>query len=827
MGERENGRFGVRLLAAAFQSLDLSSGMSRPANKLADFKAAASSRTPKLCIALFLFAVTCFASDLQVTVSPGLGGVTRSEQWTFVRVMCVNQGNSIDGSVVVEGFRYNESTLPESYEVPVSLPRGSKKEFFVYFPSDGQAATWRVRLYSRAGRSQKIVHEEMISSASGPQKNARFSSIPGDSICLVYVADENGRSTQLEIPQPKTLSRTVRTVTMSAEVLPDRWIGYDTADTIVLHATLFQHAMNDQFKALMEWVGTGGHLIVLPRANESGKFHADWSKILGVQVGTTVPFTPDGQFLARYGAAPPNVLRTVFECTPDEILLADERGPVLFRKQHGLGTISFSAVDLISPSWRNHLTSTAIWRDLLAGELTMSRNVAANRRMNNGYDYHAQNIINGLRQIPALRPPSFAWLAAYLCLYLFVMVVLNYLVLRRLDRKEWSLFTFPAIAILFGIGAYWSGYFIRGGTSVLHQVNIVELATGQTQGVARSFLGLFSAVREPCTLTFPREAFPQYFTFNNPGQTERSLPPLRVRETDPLQATVPISVWTMRTFTSDEPVQVADAIRGQLTVSETNGVVRLSGWVENRLPTTFNCRSVLVGPNASPSTLEIPPAARREFRHESMAQVEPGFFTGTTSDQAINSVYQWWSGERREPGFAYLVGFTSGSGFDSLGVRTSHASSQQQTILVVRMPLTVTPGQKMFGPNWWEPDVAQVEGTQMSQMNWNQRASFYMTGGSVTLRYRLLGHQPGRRLKSISVNANSQFWAAAGGQAFTVSVFRRDENTWTNLTIGKAAEFDASQVFDEVRGTVDVKLNAGQGGMQFQPQFIQLTGEAE
>ena len=767
------------------------------------------------------------ASDLQVTVSPGLGGATRNEEWTFVRVMCVNQGNSFDGSVVVEGFTHNENALPESYEVPVSLPRGSKKEFFVYFPSDGQAAVWRVRLYSRAGSSQKIVHEEMVASATGPQANTRFSSITGDSILLVHVADESGRSTRLEIPQPKTLNRTVRTVTASAEELPDRWIGFDAADTVVIHATLLQHAMNDQFKALMEWVGTGGHLIVMPRANESGKFHADWSKTLGVQIGTTVPFAPDGQFLARYGAAPANALRTVFDGQPDEVLLADSQGPLLFHKLYGLGTVSFSAVDLIGPTWRNHLTSTALWRDLLGSELTRSRDVPTIRRMNYGYDYHAQNVINGLRQIPALRPPSFSWLAAYLCLYLFVMVVLNYLVLRRLDRKEWSLFTFPAIAILFGIGAYWSGYFIRGGTSVLHQVNIVELAANQTHGMARTFLGLFSAVREPCTLAFPHEAFPQYYIFNNPGQVERSLPPLRVRETEPTQATVPISVWTMRTFASDESVQVAGAIRGQLTVSENNGMVRVTGWVENRLPMTFNCRSVLVGPNASSSTLEIPPSARRELRHEALAQVEPGFYTGTASDQAVNAVYQWWSSERRKPGFAYLVGFTTGSGFDSLSVRTSRATSQQQTILVVRMPLTAAPGQKSFGPNWWEPDIAQVEASQLSPMNWNNRASFYMNNGSVTLRYRLVGHKPGRRMKRISVNVNSQFWAAAGGQAFTVSMFRRDENNWATLTIGKAAEFEATQVFDEVRGTVDIKLNAGQGNMQFQPQFIQLSGETE
>src|SRR5439155_23123463 len=122
----------------------------------------------------------------------------------------------------------------------------------------------------------------------------------------------------------------------------------------------------------------------------------------------------------------------------------------------------------------------------------------------------------------------------------------------------------------FGIGAYWSGYFLRGGSSVLHQVNLVEVASGQTRGVARTFLGLFSAVRQPCAFTLPRDSFPQYllFSYPTPGDANRGLPPLRVVEAARTEASVPISVWTMRTFLSDAPVEVSEPIRGQVALSE-------------------------------------------------------------------------------------------------------------------------------------------------------------------------------------------------------------------------------------------------------------------
>jgi hypothetical protein len=231
---------------------------------------------------------------------------------------------------------------------------------------------------------------------------------------------------------------------MAATELPDRWIGYDAADVVVARAGIFQRPMNDRLRALMEWVGSGGHLIVVPNATDSRRFHPDCARLFGMQLATTVAFEAEPVFAQRYAAAPAKAVRAVWEGKPDEVLLADAGGPLLCRKSYGLGTVSFTAIDLVGPTWRNWPGAAKLWRDVFVPSLRISR---VDSRQQYGYDYHSQSIINGLRQIPALRPPSFALLALYLCLYLFVMVYVNYRVLRRHDKKEWSLFTFPAIAV--------------------------------------------------------------------------------------------------------------------------------------------------------------------------------------------------------------------------------------------------------------------------------------------------------------------------------------------------------------------------------------------
>jgi hypothetical protein len=777
-------------------------------------------------VSILLPCLASFAADLKVTISPGLNGAAKSGNWTCFRLHCVNEGTPFSGVATAQPFSASDEALPESFETPVSLPRGSKKAIFLYVPYDGQVSYWRVQLSARRGRSERVAYEEKISSAIGPQRYVRFLTVPSDNLLLVGLTRKLAADSQ-PAWKPKNNTRTIQLTAMSVDELPDRWIGLDAADAVVATTDVFQGAMNDRLEAMLQWIATGGHLIVVPNATTSGPFHPQWAKVFGTQITTTVPFEADGPFTHRYGAPPEKCLRSMYDGMADETLLADDRGPLLFRKRHGLGTITFTAADMLGPSWRNWPGLASAWQDLLAPSLLTGEERVLRSRVSYGYDYQSQNLINGLRQIPALRPPSFAMLGAYLCLYLFVMVVVNYLVLRRLDKKEWSLLTFPAIAIVFGIGAYWSGYFLRGGVSVLHQVNLVELAADEPRGVARSFLGYFSAVREPCRLTLPRDSFPQYLLFNyhNPGGRERDVPPLRVVEGEHPTASAPISVWTMRTFQNDVPVELRKGIRGQITLVESNNILRAAGWVEHNLPWNLQQASILIGPNFGNQGAHLPTGKRTEIRWQPNSSVTAFGNHPGIGNQAAVAACQWWYKSKQMPGHAYLVARLAASSLEELDIQSRHNSRQQETIVVVRLPIEVPATQKQFGPNWWEPAVLQADTSNLNVYNWQQKNCFQINRGTVTLRYHLLGHSPGKQLKSLRLYFNPQ--AGSAPVAGSVSVWNHRQAVWKKAETGKPTEFVAGEVFDSIHGTLDVKVDAGQGYMQLQPQFVQVTGEAE
>jgi len=149
----------------------------------------------------------------------------------------------------------------------------------------------------------------------------------------------------------KLYPRDSRNASVSLADLPDRWIGYDAARAVIARADVFQSAPTARLEALLEWVGGGGHLVLIPPATQSGKLHPEWVKRLGIQFAMKVPFEEHAAFSARYGTPSAQTLRSVLEGDPGEALLGDAQGPILARKSCGLGLVSCVALDLAGPSW--------------------------------------------------------------------------------------------------------------------------------------------------------------------------------------------------------------------------------------------------------------------------------------------------------------------------------------------------------------------------------------------------------------------------------------------------------------------------------------------
>ena len=92
---------------------------------------------------------------------------------------------------------------------------------------------------------------------------------------------------------------------------------------------------------------------------------------------------------------------------------------------------------------------------------------------------------------------------ALLGAYILLIGPINYLVLRRLDQREWAWVTMPVLIVAFAVGAYGFGSLLRGSDLIINEVAIVRGSPGATDGTAQVYLGVFSPARGSYQLRVP------------------------------------------------------------------------------------------------------------------------------------------------------------------------------------------------------------------------------------------------------------------------------------------------------------------------------------
>ena len=93
-------------------------------------------------------------------------------------------------------------------------------------------------------------------------------------------------------------------------------------------------------------------------------------------------------------------------------------------------------------------------------------------------------IVTAVSNLPSLALPPLGGLLGILIGYIALIGPLNYIILRRLDRREWAWITMPILIVGFAVGAYGFGSALRGSSAT----GIASTATGG---------GLTNAARMP------------------------------------------------------------------------------------------------------------------------------------------------------------------------------------------------------------------------------------------------------------------------------------------------------------------------------------------
>ena len=531
---------------------------------------------------LFVIVVGIFAASVvpleaqdtngvTMTVQAGYDGYYKTGSILPVIVTAANDGPPIEGELrIVQGSRASGDRVV--YNTPISLPTQSNKRVFMYvYPVDFNKDV-EVELLDENGRS-------ILKTTSNPIRQ-----LPQDSLLYGVVTPEPGNLDYLE---DVTGGRSEAAVAyLNLDDLPDLPPAWNELDVLVLHDVDTGQLSAAQMDALTAWLSTGGQLVVAGGAGWQ-KTSTALADILPVsitgsetvddlpalQTATGEPFRDPGPYLI-----------TTSSLTNGELLLHEEGLPLLAQRPFGQGSITFLALDPSLAPLLDWAGSGIVWANVANGVPTLSP-------WSDGFQ-NGWAAVSAVSSLPSLAMPPVLQLAFYLLLYIVVIGPLNYVILKRKNRRELAWVTVPVLAIIFSGMAYLTGFQLKGNDTIINQMSVAIGEVGSENVRVNTLLGLYSPRRRSYNVLLPIESMARPITenFSGSGASVEAI----TRSSDLILSEVRVDVSDVETFVA-ESVQPALPLTGKGVLGVKNGDIELTATIRNESDRNLENVTLLVG----------------------------------------------------------------------------------------------------------------------------------------------------------------------------------------------------------------------------------------
>ena len=406
-----------------------------------------------------------------------LQGHTRVGSWMAIEVQFTNDGPAVRGELRIAGGTQGRTR----FSVAVDLPTDSRKTYVLH----AQPPAF--------GRNVKV---ELVSGGT-TVASADVAYLAHDSSQLIVgvVAERpQGIIGELDL-DPSINGAAPAIVSLGIADLPERVEGWTTLDRLIWQDVDSNLLTDAQLDALRGWIAGGGRLIV-----------AGGTAGIGTLSGfpdDLIPFRPT----ATVDIAPASIAGLVGPLPVDAVDLPAYAGDlgvgralatsgdrvVAGQLDYGNGSVTLLGFDPTTSWLASGNEVESMWRRFLPNRTGGGPIITSDD----------SQIVNAVNQLASLALPPIGGLIAILGGYILLIGPINYLVLRRLDRRELAWVTMPVLIAIFAVVAYGFGTALRGNDLILNEVAIVRGAPGATEGTAQVYFGIYSPSRSTYQIRVP------------------------------------------------------------------------------------------------------------------------------------------------------------------------------------------------------------------------------------------------------------------------------------------------------------------------------------
>ena len=406
-----------------------------------------------------------------------LQGHTRIGSWMAIEVHLVNSGPSISGELRLQTV----NAAGTRYAVAVQLDSPSDKTWILHAqPPSAFGPQMEVVLVSG---DQVLVRQKVAVTVHDASQ------------LIVGVVAENPPKIvgSLSLPAVQNEQPAV-VVPLTVADLPTRIEAWSALDRLVWQDVDASSLSTDQLTAFRGWLALGGRLVIVGGTGGIGSLGGFPDDILPYRPTSTVDVAA-GSLTTLLGTAPKDaadVPAMAGELVRGRTLAASGDRVIAAETAYGAGSVTILGLDPTAGWVAQAAAGRSLWPSLIPARTDGAVAI-----------FDDSQIVGAAGNLPSLALPPLGGLLLLLFGYVALIGPINYLVLRRIDRREWAWITMPILIVGFAVGAYAFGSALRGSSVIVNEVAIVRGAPDATEGSAQVYLGVFSPSRGTYQIAVP------------------------------------------------------------------------------------------------------------------------------------------------------------------------------------------------------------------------------------------------------------------------------------------------------------------------------------
>ena len=367
-----------------------------------------------------------------------------------------------------------------SYVKQLSMQKNSQKDIIINVPMNGIRTDYTIVI----SNGKEKVYEDKITINNTSNNMTQFIGILSeDSDSLTYINT---------VPSKVGTTLATYPVMLNEKSFPEDFLALKTFDILVINNFDTTRLSKVQYEVLKQWVKDGGTLMIGTGVNQAktlGVFKDDFIKGSIGKVSTIT--TSKINNVATNGDSNSKVTIEALDMKIENSKVdMEENGVSLVQSLSvGKGVIGIVAFDLGLPpfvSWSNNSVFAKKLIEIINPDLVK---VNQGKAMQPRQDvWSIRNIMNQFSELASAKTEKF-----YIIIFIYILVVapLSYIVLKKLDKREFMWISVPVLAVIFGFIVFISGSGGRINKVTTNVVSTIYMDENGNAGIS-TYAGIFT-----------------------------------------------------------------------------------------------------------------------------------------------------------------------------------------------------------------------------------------------------------------------------------------------------------------------------------------------